>query len=68
MLRCRIKMQKLAYTLRGLLRLTKPLHIVPADQRTPYVEKRLVHIGSSFVADLQPPVVIEPYDSVRSVT
>ncbi len=45
------------------MRLTKPLHMVPADQRTAKAEERLVDVGPPLVAHLQPPVTVQPRQS-----
>lgn len=42
------------------MRLTKPLNIAPADQRAPELEERLVDVLPPLVANLQPPVAIQP--------
>ena len=43
------------------MRLTKPLNIAPADQRAPELEERLVNVLPPLVvANLQPPVAIQP--------
>ena len=44
----------------GLVSLTKPLYLVPADQRATQIEKRLVEVSPPFVPYLQPPVAVEP--------
>ncbi len=45
---------------RTLIRLTKPLHVTPADQRTSKVEKRLTNVGPPLIAHLQPPKAVDP--------
>lgn len=43
------------------MRLTKPLHLVPADQCSPELEERLVDdVGPTLVTSLQPPITIQP--------
>jgi hypothetical protein len=42
------------------MRLTNPLDIAPADQRAPELEKRLMDVLPPLVANLQPPVAIQP--------
>jgi hypothetical protein len=43
-----------------LERLTKPLHVAPADQGGPEVEDRLVDVVPPLVAYLQAPVAVQP--------
>ena len=40
--------------------LTRPLHVVPTDQRTPEVEERLVNVGLPLIAHFQPSIAVQP--------
>ena len=42
------------------MRLTEPSDIAPADHRAPELEERLVDVVPPLVADLQPPVAVQP--------